>query len=67
MATWHQQRRPVKLYHEKFFSVVIDPPSEFRTVSLFPTRLAAEQHLDNLREFQPYNVRHAYIIPPKGY
>lgn len=57
MATWHQMRNPVRLYHESKWTVVIDPPNDCRACMLFDTREAAEAYLAK--------VKHAYILNPQ--
>lgn len=37
MATWHQQRNPVPLWHTTKWTVVNDPPNGMTTVMRFDT------------------------------
>lgn len=64
MATWHQQRNPVRYWHETLWTVLIDPPN--RSVSLYrtSTRREAEECLDNLKKNSPEDRRHATILRP---
>lgn len=61
MATWHQLRRPVRLYHDSKFTVVIDPPNNMRALMLFDTEAGAKTYLANI---QARGESHAYILPP---
>jgi hypothetical protein len=49
MATWHQQQYPTKLYHETEWTVVIDPPNEYR---------AAPGQLNKIMMDEKANPRH---------
>jgi hypothetical protein len=57
MATWHQQQRPVKLWDERQWTVVIDPPGEPRWLMLFGTEREAAQ-------FAKRGGQHVYVLPP---
>lgn len=46
MATWHQQQRAVKLYHDTQWVVVDDPPNDCRSVMRFDTEAAARAYVD---------------------
>jgi hypothetical protein len=61
MSTWHQDKRPVKLYHATKWTVVIDPPHACRAIARFDQQAAAEQYLSNIRE---RGEQHAYIVRP---
>lgn len=65
MATWHQERNPVKLYHETDWTVVIDPPGEPRALYTTSTKLLAEVYLRNLRVNNPRVAQYAYILKPE--
>lgn len=56
MATWHQLRRPVTLYHETKWTVVVDPPNQLRTLMLFDH----EQQANDYARTQ----QHAYVLRP---
>ena len=62
MATWHQERNPVQLWHETDYTVVEDPPNDTRTISRFSTHALAQVYLSNLKKHG--NGKHAYILPP---
>lgn len=62
MATWHQQRRPVQLWHETEWTVVSDPPNGLRTLARWSTEERAREHLAGLVKHG--NGAHAYVIPP---
>jgi hypothetical protein len=64
MATWHQQQRPVKLYHPTQWTVVIDPPNEMRALYCTSTKELAEVYMRNLKANNPGAAQHAYILPP---
>jgi hypothetical protein len=66
MATWHQQRSPVRLYSATHWVVVIDPPNECRNCYLASTQEAAERYLENLALNQPRLAKHSYILRPTG-
>jgi hypothetical protein len=64
MATWHQSRRRVRLYHDTAWTVVIDPPNELRCLMLFNTEHEATRHAES------FNAKHsgdtAYVLVPVG-
>lgn len=62
MATWHQQRSRVQLWHATQWTVVIDPPNACRAIARFDTMDQAETYLRNVRE---RGERHAYTIAPQ--
>lgn len=64
MATWHQMQRPVKLYHETQWSVVIDPPHQMRAVMTFSTKELAAVYMRNLAANNPGAHKHAYMLKP---
>lgn len=53
MTTWHQQRAmsrmQVTLWHPTHFTVVEDSTLGAMSISRWPTRMAAERHLDGLK------------------
>ena len=61
MPSWHQQQRPVILYHETKYTVVSDGPGGVG-VMRFETQEAAQLNLDGLKAHNP-GIR-AYILPP---
>jgi hypothetical protein len=64
MATWHQRRNPVLLYHATLWTVVSDPPNDCRGCMLFPTKESAEAYLDRLKALG--KAEYSYILaPPK--
>ena len=58
MATWHQLRNQVSLYHTTMWTVVIDPPNKTTVCVLFNTEHQA-------KEFKK-TQKHAYILKPKS-
>lgn len=64
MATWHQEQRPVKLYHETEWTVVIDPPNQMRALYRASSRDLAEVYLRGLKANNPGAAAHAYILKP---
>ena len=56
MATWHQMQRPVRLWHETMWTVVVDPPHRPLGLMLFETEAEAKQYAAN--------VQHAYVLRP---
>lgn len=64
MATWHQERAPVKLYHEMEWTVVIDPPNQMRALYRTSTRELAEVYLRGLKANNPGVARFAYVLKP---
>jgi hypothetical protein len=64
MATWHQNQRPVKLYHATQWTVVIDPPNQMRACMTFSTRELAKVYMRNLAANNPGAAAHAYILKP---
>lgn len=56
MATWHQQRRPVRLYHDTLWTVVSDPPNGMRTLITCASKEQAEAWAAN----DP----NAYVLKP---
>lgn len=42
MATWHQQQRPTKLYHDTLWTALTDPVNGMRSCMLFATQAEAE-------------------------
>lgn len=64
MATWHQQQRPVKLYHPTQWTVVIDPPHQMRALVTFGTKDMADVYMRGLKENNPAAWGHSYVLPP---
>lgn len=64
MATWHQNQRPVKLYHATQWTVIIDPPNQMRACMTFSTRDLAEVYMRNLKANNPGAAAHSYILKP---
>ena len=64
MATWHQQQRPVKLYHETQWTVVIDPPNEMRALYRTSSKDLADVYMRGLKANNPNAARFAYILKP---
>ncbi len=63
MATWHQQRRPAKLYHETMWTIVTNPPNDLCTLYLEPTEQAARDRLA-IWKANGRDVRYCYILKP---
>lgn len=59
MATWHQCKNPVRLWHETKYTVVTDPPHGFTTLMRFHTH---EEATAFLQKAGP----HSYILRPGG-
>lgn len=66
MATWHQNRRPVKLFHATQWTVVTDPPNGMRTLALFTDEAGAKKSIENLAKHHPTLAKHSYILPPES-
>jgi hypothetical protein len=49
MATWHQLQRPVRLFDERQWTVVIDPPNEPRCLALFRSQREANAYAERFR------------------
>jgi hypothetical protein len=64
MATWHQQRNPIKLYSDSRWVIVNDPPNDCRTLTTCATEEQARETLARWRENNPEAHRHCYILPP---
>lgn len=64
MATWHQQQRPVKLYHETDWTVVIDPPNQMTHLYRASSKDLADVYLRGLKANNPGAAKHAYILKP---
>jgi hypothetical protein len=62
MATWHQNRNSVKLYHDTDWVIVTDPPGEMRTSMVFKTEARAKEILAMWNEHG--RNPHSYILPP---
>jgi hypothetical protein len=65
MSTWHQDRHPVRLFHETQWTVVIDPPHNMRSLYRTSTRELAECYMRGLRDNNPHIAEHAYILKPQ--
>jgi hypothetical protein len=64
MATWHQQQRTVKLWHETEWTVVIDPPNQLTHCYRTSSKALAEVYMRNLKANNPSAYAHAYILKP---
>jgi len=64
MATWHQLKNPVQLFHATDWTVVIDPPHQMRALMRFSSAALADVYMRNLRENNPAAFQHAYILKP---
>lgn len=64
MATWHQLKRPAKLFHDTQWTVLIDPPGEMRALMTFTTKALAEVYMRNLAANNPRAHKHALILKP---
>jgi hypothetical protein len=65
MSTWHQDQRPVQLWHTTEWTVVIDPPNQMRALVRFTSRQLAEAYMRNLKENNPGAHAHSYILKPQ--
>lgn len=64
MATWHQQQRPVQLFHATEWTVVIDPPNQMTHLYRTSTKALAEVYMRNLKANNPAAHKHAYVLRP---
>lgn len=64
MATWHQQQRPVTLYHETDWTVVIDPPNQMTALYRTSSKQLAEVYMRGLKANNPAAAKHSYILKP---
>lgn len=64
MATWHQERNQVKLFHDSQWTVVIDPPNQMRALYRTSTKELAEVYLRGLKANNPRVAQFAYILKP---
>ncbi len=64
MATWHQQKNAVPLYHETQWTVVIDPPNQMRGLMRFSSQELADMYMRNLQEHNPGAARGSYVLKP---
>lgn len=64
MATWHQQRNPIRYWHETEWTVLIDPPNACTSLYRTSTEAGAREYLRNLQQSNPDAARHASIIRP---
>jgi hypothetical protein len=67
MATWHQQRRPVRLFHETQWTLVTDPPNGMTTLELFTDEEGAKKSLAGLSKHHPELASHSYILEPASF
>ena len=65
MATWHQNKAPVRLDHATQWSVVIDPPHMCRAIYCTESRELAEVYRRNLQANNPHAHAYSYILPPR--
>jgi hypothetical protein len=65
MATWHQKRNPVPLYHSTKWTIVTDPPADMCSLWLESTEEAAKERL-KIWESNGRDIRHCYILPPSN-
>lgn len=64
MATWHQAKNPVQLWHPKEWTVVIDPPNQMRALVRFTSKNLADVYMRNLKHNNPNAAEHSYILKP---
>jgi hypothetical protein len=64
MSTWHQDQRPVKLWHETEWTVVIDPPNQMRALSRCSSKALADVYMRGLKANNPAAAAHAYVLKP---
>lgn len=64
MSTWHQQQRPVQLFHATEWTVVIDPPNQMMALMRFTSRALADVYMRNLKENNPGAWKHSYVLEP---
>jgi hypothetical protein len=60
MATWHQHRRPVQLFDERQWTVVVDPPNETRCLMLFGSEADAKRYAGR------FQAPWVYVLPPRS-
>lgn len=57
MSTWHQRKaKPVPLWHETLWTVVVDPPNGMCCGMRFETAEDADDYRSK--------VAHSYVLPP---
>jgi len=56
MATWHQQQRPVKLWHETLYTAVDDGYNKFCSVMRFENKQECEEYCERTGNYMilPY-------------
>jgi hypothetical protein len=64
MATWHQQQRPIQLFHATDWTVVIDPPNQMTYLYRTSSKQLADVYLRGLKANNPGAAEHAYILKP---
>jgi hypothetical protein len=64
MATWHQGRPRLKLYHDTLWTVCIDPPNDMMALMTFTTKALAEVYMRNLAANNPAVHKYAYMVKP---
>lgn len=62
VATWHQLKANVRLFHDTEWTVVEDPPNNTRTLSTFTTEAGARWYLDRVKKLRPHVP--AYLLKP---
>ena len=66
MSTWHQDQRPVQLFHKTDWTVVIDPPNQMMALYRTSTKQLAEVYLRGLKANNPGAALHSYILKPEA-
>lgn len=61
MSTWHQDQRPVQLWHAELWTVVSDPPGRATVVERHRDPVGAQRACDRLNLAEP---KTAYVLPP---
>ncbi len=61
MATWHQQRARVQLWHDTLWTVVTDPPGECTSIMRFEAESEARAFLARIQE---RGEAHCYMLAP---
>jgi hypothetical protein len=64
MANWHQQRNPVRYWHETQWTVLVNPPNEGTSLYRTSDEAGAREYLRNLHTSNPRLAQHASILRP---
>jgi hypothetical protein len=62
MSTWHQDKRPARLFHETEWTVVENPHNNTQTLCTFARESDAREYCSRVKTLRP-NVP-AYVLRP---